>query len=136
MDTKNDLLACRWRDMERIESDAILHDLESMIPPRRQLSRVRRLDSNCDPPRVNRQPAHLDMFASGARPGSVNGSLHLTHTSPAPIPGLLVGMEKVLCNSCVILIQSQKLDIGNTFNPIRISGHGISLKQKEERTLS
>ena len=27
---------------------------------------------------------------------SVNGSLHLTHTSPAPVPGLLAGVEEVL----------------------------------------
>jgi hypothetical protein len=27
---------------------------------------------------------------------TINGSLHLTHTSPAPIPGLLAGMEEVL----------------------------------------
>jgi hypothetical protein len=33
---------------------------------------------------------------------TVNGSLHLTHTSPAPIPGLLAGMEEVLCNACVV----------------------------------
>lgn len=31
---------------------------------------------------------------------TVNDSLHLTHTSPAPIPGLLAGMEEVLRNAC------------------------------------
>jgi hypothetical protein len=31
---------------------------------------------------------------------SVNGSLHLTHTSPAPIPGLLAGVEEVLRKAC------------------------------------
>jgi hypothetical protein len=31
---------------------------------------------------------------------SVNGSLHLTHTSSAPIPGLLAGVEEVLRNAC------------------------------------
>jgi hypothetical protein len=33
---------------------------------------------------------------------TVNGSLHLTHTSPAPIPGLLAGMEEVLRNACAV----------------------------------
>jgi hypothetical protein len=33
---------------------------------------------------------------------TVNGSLHLTHTSPAPIPGLLTGMEDVLRKACAI----------------------------------
>jgi hypothetical protein len=33
---------------------------------------------------------------------SVNGSLHLTHTSPAPIPGLLSGMEEELRKACSI----------------------------------
>jgi hypothetical protein len=33
---------------------------------------------------------------------TVNGSLHLTHTSPAPIPGLLAGMEEVLRKVCAI----------------------------------
>jgi NRPS condensation-like uncharacterized protein len=33
---------------------------------------------------------------------SVNGSLHLTHTSPTPIPGLLTGMEEVLCKACAV----------------------------------
>jgi hypothetical protein len=33
---------------------------------------------------------------------TVNGSLHLTHTSPAPIPGLLAGMEAELRKACVI----------------------------------
>ncbi|WP_433965897.1 phthiocerol/phthiodiolone dimycocerosyl transferase family protein [Tunturiibacter gelidiferens] len=33
---------------------------------------------------------------------SVNGSLHLTHTSPAPIPGLLAGLEEVLRKACVV----------------------------------
>jgi len=33
---------------------------------------------------------------------SVNGSLHLTHTSPSPIPGLLAGMEEVLRKACEI----------------------------------
>ncbi len=31
---------------------------------------------------------------------TVNGSLHLTHTSPAPIPGLLAGVEKELRKAC------------------------------------
>jgi hypothetical protein len=31
---------------------------------------------------------------------TVNGSLHLTHTSPAPIPGLLACMEEELRKSC------------------------------------
>jgi hypothetical protein len=31
---------------------------------------------------------------------SVNGSLHLTHTSPAPIPGLLAGIEEELRKAC------------------------------------
>jgi hypothetical protein len=31
---------------------------------------------------------------------TVNGSLHLTHTSPAPIPGLLARIEEELRNSC------------------------------------
>jgi len=31
---------------------------------------------------------------------SVNGSLHLTHTSPAPIPGLLAGIEEELSKAC------------------------------------
>jgi NRPS condensation-like uncharacterized protein len=31
---------------------------------------------------------------------TVNGSLHLTHTSPEPIPGLLAGIEEVLRNAC------------------------------------
>lgn len=31
---------------------------------------------------------------------TVNGSLHLTHTSPAPIPGLLAGLEEALYKSC------------------------------------
>ncbi len=33
---------------------------------------------------------------------SVNGSLHLTHTSPAPIPGLLACMEEELRKACAI----------------------------------
>jgi NRPS condensation-like uncharacterized protein len=33
---------------------------------------------------------------------SVNGSLHLTHISPAPIPGLLAGVEEVLGKACAI----------------------------------
>jgi hypothetical protein len=33
---------------------------------------------------------------------SVNGSLHLTHTSPAPIPGLLAGIEEELRKACPI----------------------------------
>jgi hypothetical protein len=33
---------------------------------------------------------------------TVNGSLHLTHTSPAPIPGLLAGMEEVISKACAI----------------------------------
>jgi len=33
---------------------------------------------------------------------TVNGSLHLTHTSPAPIPGLLVGIEELLCKTCAV----------------------------------
>jgi hypothetical protein len=31
---------------------------------------------------------------------TVNGSLHLTHTSPEPIPGLLTGIEEVLRKAC------------------------------------
>jgi hypothetical protein len=31
---------------------------------------------------------------------TVNGSLHLTHTSPTPIPGLLAGVEEVLRKAC------------------------------------
>jgi hypothetical protein len=34
--------------------------------------------------------------------GTLNGSLHLTHTSPAPIPGLLAGMEEELRKACAI----------------------------------
>ncbi|MBB5317117.1 hypothetical protein [Tunturibacter empetritectus] len=33
---------------------------------------------------------------------SLNGSLHLTHTSSAPIPGLLAGVEEVLCKVCAV----------------------------------
>jgi hypothetical protein len=33
---------------------------------------------------------------------SVNGMLHLTHTSPAPIPGLLAGVEEVLRKACPV----------------------------------
>ena len=33
---------------------------------------------------------------------TVNSSLHLTHTSPAPIPGLLVGIEGELSKACAI----------------------------------
>ena len=33
---------------------------------------------------------------------TVNGSLHLTHTSPAPIPGLLAGLEEVLRKACAV----------------------------------
>jgi hypothetical protein len=33
---------------------------------------------------------------------SVNGSLHLTHTSPTPIPGLLEGMGEELRRACAI----------------------------------
>ena len=33
---------------------------------------------------------------------TVNGSLHLTHTSPAPIPGLLAGIEEELREACAI----------------------------------
>ena len=33
---------------------------------------------------------------------TVNGSLHLTHTSPAPIPGLLAGVEAVLRKTCAV----------------------------------
>jgi hypothetical protein len=38
---------------------------------------------------------------------TVNNSLHLTHTSPAPIPGLLAGMEEVLRNACAAELSSQ-----------------------------
>jgi hypothetical protein len=31
---------------------------------------------------------------------TVNGSLHLTHTGPTPIPGLLAGVEEVLRKAC------------------------------------
>jgi hypothetical protein len=33
---------------------------------------------------------------------TVNGSLHLTHTSPAPIHGLLAGVEEVLHKNCTV----------------------------------
>ena len=33
---------------------------------------------------------------------TVNGSLHLTHTRPAPIPGLLAGVEEVLRKACTV----------------------------------
>lgn len=33
---------------------------------------------------------------------TVNGSLHLTHTSPTPIPGLLAGMEEELRKACAV----------------------------------
>jgi hypothetical protein len=33
---------------------------------------------------------------------TVNGSLHLTHTSPTPIPGLLAGMKEELLKACAI----------------------------------
>ena len=33
---------------------------------------------------------------------TVNGALHLTHTSPAPIPGLLAGIEEELHKTCTI----------------------------------
>ena len=33
---------------------------------------------------------------------TVNGSLHLTHTSPAPIPGLLAGIKESLRNACAV----------------------------------
>jgi hypothetical protein len=33
---------------------------------------------------------------------TVNGSLHLTHTSPTPIPGLLAGVEEVLRKNCAV----------------------------------
>ncbi|HMF64117.1 MAG TPA: hypothetical protein VK608_08530 [Edaphobacter sp.] len=33
---------------------------------------------------------------------TVNGSLHLTHTSSKPIPGLLAGMEEELHKACAI----------------------------------
>ncbi|WP_035349048.1 phthiocerol/phthiodiolone dimycocerosyl transferase family protein [Edaphobacter aggregans] len=33
---------------------------------------------------------------------TVNGSLHLTHTSPTPIPGLLAGIEEELRKACAI----------------------------------
>jgi hypothetical protein len=33
---------------------------------------------------------------------TVNNSLHLTHTSPAPIPGLLAGIKEALRNACAI----------------------------------
>ena len=33
---------------------------------------------------------------------TVNGSLHLTHTSPAPIPSLLAGVEELLRRACAI----------------------------------
>jgi hypothetical protein len=33
---------------------------------------------------------------------TVNGSLHLTHTSPAPIPGLLAGIKEELRKVCTI----------------------------------
>jgi hypothetical protein len=33
---------------------------------------------------------------------TVNGSLHLTHTSPAPIPGLLAGVKEELRKACVV----------------------------------
>jgi hypothetical protein len=33
---------------------------------------------------------------------TVNGSLHLTHASPKPIPALLAGVEEVLRKACAI----------------------------------
>jgi hypothetical protein len=33
---------------------------------------------------------------------TVNGSLHLTHTSPTPIPGLLAGVVEVLRKACAV----------------------------------
>ena len=33
---------------------------------------------------------------------TVNGSLHLTHTSPTPIPGLLAGIKEELRKACAI----------------------------------
>jgi len=33
---------------------------------------------------------------------SVNGSLHLTHTSPMPIPGMLAGLEEELRKACAV----------------------------------
>jgi hypothetical protein len=33
---------------------------------------------------------------------TVNGSLHLTHTSPAPIAGLLASLEEVLRKTCAV----------------------------------
>ncbi len=33
---------------------------------------------------------------------TVNDSLHLTHTSPAPIPGLLAGVQEVLRKACAV----------------------------------
>jgi hypothetical protein len=33
---------------------------------------------------------------------TVDGSLHLTHTSPTPIPGLLAGMEKLIRKACEV----------------------------------
>jgi hypothetical protein len=38
---------------------------------------------------------------------TVNGSLHLTHTSPAPIRGLLAGIEEELRKACANLPGSQ-----------------------------
>jgi hypothetical protein len=33
---------------------------------------------------------------------TVNGALHLTETSPAPIPGLLTGMAEVFRRACAV----------------------------------
>jgi hypothetical protein len=49
--TKDDRLACRWRELER-DSDGILHDLQPDDPSAGIPVEVRRLDSNCDPLRV------------------------------------------------------------------------------------
>ncbi|MCU1252833.1 MAG: hypothetical protein JWQ49_5862 [Edaphobacter sp.] len=51
---------------------------------------------------------------------TVNGSLHLTHTNPAPIPGLLAGMEEELRKPARSNSIS-KLAIPNGFKPLRLA---------------
>jgi hypothetical protein len=43
---------------------------------------------------------------------TVNGSLHLTHTSPMPIHGLLAGVEEVLRKACAVYPNSQNMASG------------------------
>ena len=61
---------------------------------------------------------------------SVNGSLHLTHTSPAPIPGLLAGVEEVLISSALpSVMEAEKRSSFSRMSPAK-TGSSTKTRRK------